>query len=705
MELELLRSKLPDYLERISEKERSGLWHCPLCGSGTHRGNRSTGAFSVYQGGMRWHCFACGQSGDIFTLIGLVEHLDAFPDQLRFACNLFGIPYESMRDSQCAIRSADASKAGDSMISDHAVNPVNPDYSVNFAAGEGFAAKPHSESSHSDTTTAHSESRTANYNDYILRCAGDVGKTDYWTKIRGFSAETVTRFELGFDAQKQAVVIPYDRAHTYYITRSVKQKAFRKPKTTEAGEEPIFNETALDQAETPCFVCESPIDAISVMAAGAFQAVSVGGTGVRKLVSRIEKQPPRCPLILSFDADEAGQKATDTLAKELTVRGIAFAAAEYDLSAYPDDMRKDANDFFRGNRAAFVQQLTQNAENVQRRAAKALDEERAENDRCSGAFRLASFLDSIHGANAAEAIPTGFEDLDAQLDGGLFAGLYILGAVSSLGKTTFMLQIADQIAAAGQDVLYFSLEMSAGELMAKSISRQTYLLCGGDTKKAKTVRGITTKSRYYHYSAEENRLIDRAVLAYQEYAGNIYYYEGIGDIGAAEIRERTAAHIRMTGRTPVVMIDYLQIIAPYDLRASDKQNTDKAVLELKRLSRDYRLPVFVISSLNRESYATGEIEMSAFKESGAIEYGSDVLMGLQVQGVSGTQDKVKAIQEAKEHAIRNVEVKILKNRSGQTGGRIGLRYYSLFNCFEKDCSYVQRKISDGIRNDDFVPAR
>ena len=249
--------------------------------------------------------------------------------------------------------------------------------------------------------------------------------------------------------------------------------------------------------------------------------------------------------------------------------------------------------------------------------------------------------------------------------------------------------------------------MSAHELIAKSVSRQTYLLCGNDTRKAKTVRGITTKSRYAGYSADERRLIDNAVLAYQKYAGRLYYYEGIGNIGAEEIRRQTEAHIRLTGRTPVVMIDYLQIMAPYDLRASDKQNMDKAVLELKRLSRDCKLPVIAISSLNRDSYHSGEIEMNAFKESGAIEYGSDVLIGLQVQGLGGklaAQENQKKIQQCKEHAVRNVELKILKNRNGRTGTKIGLRYYAMFNCFVRDESYIQRTISDGIINDDFEPA-
>lgn len=87
----------------------------------------------------------------------------------------------------------------------------------------------------------------------------------------------------------------------------------------------------------------------------------------------------------------------------------------------------------------------------------------------------------------------------------------------------------------------------------------------------------------------------------------------------------------MTGKTPLVIVDYLQIVAPYNERATDKQNMDKAVLELKRISRDFKLPVIAVSSLNRMSYGQ-RISMEAFKESGAIEYSSDVLIGLQLRG-------------------------------------------------------------------------
>ena len=505
-------------------------------------------------------------------------------------------------------------------------------------------------------------------------------------------------------------MIPYDRDGSYYLTRSIEGKTFRKPKSDDAGVEPIYNKAALYNGGKPCFVTESPIDAISLIAAGggACSAISLGGTGHRKLIEQLEKQKPTCMLILSFDADEPGQTATQRAAEDLKALGVPFMIANYSLDAYPNESRKDANDFLRGNPDQLSQDIAANIEEVERLAnaekAALLEAHNASN----GAERLKAFVDGIKESANTSYVPTGFSELDKELDGGLYNGLYILGAISSLGKTTLLLQIADQIAAAGYDVLYFSLEMAASELISKSLSRLTYLNCDGDDRNAKTARGITTASRYQSYSQTEKELINKAIGLYGGFADHLYIYEGIGDIGVEQIKSLVAEHKELTGRTPLVMIDYLQILAPYDMRASDKQNTDKAVLELKRLSRDYKTPVIAISSFNRDNY-TSEVNMTAFKESGAIEYGSDVLLALQPQGMkpgyTKTEQKQNAdlVKKCKASAQRSVEAVILKNRNGKTGGKVGFDYYSLFNCFKQDYGFTPVDTWEEYDEDELVP--
>lgn len=70
--------------------------------------------------------------------------------------------------------------------------------------------------------------------------------------------------------------------------------------------------------------------------------------------------------------------------------------------------------------------------------------------------------------------------------------------------------------------------------------------------------------------------------------------------------------------------------------------------------------------------------MEAFKESGAIEYSSDVLIGLQLAGAGG---KNFDVNEAKRKDPRDIELVILKNRNGRTGDKIRYSYYPLFNYF------------------------
>ena len=256
--------------------------------------------------------------------------------------------------------------------------------------------------------------------------------------------------------------------------------------------------------------------------------------------------------------------------------------------------------------------------------------------------------------------------------------MYFIGAVSSLGKTTFALQMADNIAAAGHDVLIFSLEMSAVELMAKSISRLTYHTANAGSER-KTTRGILSGIRYDRYSTAELDTIRRAKEKYKEFAERIYITEAMGDVGAADIRASVEKHLKITRRKPVVFIDYLQILAPEDFTATDKQNTDRAVVELKRLSRDYDIPVIAISSFNRDNY-TNEVNEGAFKESGAIEYSSDVLIGLQFHGAGEKEFNSKA---AKDQNPRKIELFVLKNRNGATNkDPLKFDYYPLFNYYE-----------------------
>ena len=524
------------------------------------------------------------------------------------------------------------------------------------------------EHTHSSTHT-YTEEPEKDYTVFYEEAHRHIKETDYLQR-RGLSEETISRFMLGYDTKTKRVIIPISKS--YYKGRAIDKNVQPKYLIPAGAKVTPFNVKALTEATKPIFIVEGEIDALSVIEVGG-EAIALGGLNVRIFLEVLKTQKPVQPLIIALDNDSAGEKAERDLVEGLQELNI------YPFPFKPYGEHKDASEALQADREA-LKAAIEEAEQITNEAQDA--EQRKHLDNCV-ANHIQGFINGIAQSVNTPLIPTGFNKLDAALDGGLYEGLYIVGAISSLGKTTLITQMADNIAQNGNDVLIFSLEMARAELMAKSISRHTLeitLASGGDTRNAKTTRGITTGKRYADYSGAEKDLIKAAITSYKQYAERIFISEGMGDIGAAQVREEAKKHISFTGRTPTIIIDYLQILAPHSERATDKQNTDKAVMELKRISRDFKTPVIAISSFNRQSY-NSPVTMEAFKESGAVEYSSDVLMGLQLAG-AGTKDF--NVDEEKKRDPRNIELVILKNRNGKTGDKLIFKYYPRFNYFKEN---------------------
>ena len=517
--------------------------------------------------------------------------------------------------------------------------------------------------------TDNKKQQLINRTDYFISCNKNLTNTDYYKK-RGLSLETCNKYLVGYDNNyygKEILVIPTSdyTFNSRVIDPNAKQRFMKNP-----GGSRIFNYQALS-VNQDVYVTEAEIDALSLIECGA-EAIGLGGTGnINMLIEELKAIKFKGRLILMLDNDEPGKKATKELVKMLDELELNYLIATSLLGDY-----KDPNEMLLSDRALLSSMLTDVDNSVQEKQRS----DYIENNSVSSF--MADFMEGISDVSNTEFIPTGFADLDKVLEGGLTEGLYIIGAVSSLGKTTFAMQIADQVAQKGTDVLIFSLEMSRYELMAKSISRLTLrhvLENKLDISNAKTSIGITTASRYQNYSKQEKDVIYASMSKYMEYSNHLFISEGIGDIGVEEIKEAVNKHIQLMGTKPLVIIDYLQILAPYDMRATDKQNTDKAVLELKRLSRDFKIPIMAISSLNRLNY-NAPMNMASFKESGAIEYSSDVLIGLQFKGIGETNFN---IDQAKSKDPREIELVVLKNRKGRTGVKLEYEYSAKFNSYSE----------------------
>lgn len=637
---------------------------CPICG---HGGNGDGLTLNPRSGKYSLKCFGCDFSGDIIELVGRAEGLDSFTDQLKRACFYLGIDTE---ERELSSRSAQKQTK----------NERNTSTSMDI---------------HTNTYTQ-TPTQGKDYSQYYREAHSRIDKVMDYLSSRGISKETADKLGLGYEpdfktksvekdsfTSWEALIIPVNEYS--YVVRNINPEASSSDRYRNRGASTLYRaRRALTEAKSPIYVVEGELDSISILEAGG-EALGLGSTSnYTQLVKILEREArPTQPLVLALDNDEAGRTASEKLAKELDRLQVKY----YTYNPFGD--HKDANEALIADREALNRAVTQTADQLDK-LAKAEEEKRLKAEREeyfskeSAYSHIDGFIDGIVESVNTPVTPTGFDMLDITLDGGLYEGLYIVGAITSLGKTTLVLQLADQIAQSGRDVLIFSLEMSRAELMSKSISRLTLLEVmrrGLDSKLAKTARGITDGARYEErYSEEEKDTIVKAIQTYREdYSRHIFIHEGIGDIGVEEIRGRVAKHQKFTGEAPIVVVDYLQILAPYDMRSSDKQNTDKAVLELKRISRDFKTPVIGISSLNRAGY-NDEIKLEAFKESGAIEYGSDVLIGLQFAGAG---EKSFDHLEAKAKDPREVELVILKNRNGRTGDKVVYKYYPLFNYFEE----------------------
>jgi len=429
-----------------------------------------------------------------------------------------------------------------------------------------------------------------------------------------------------------------------------------------AGPMGIWNGDLLLDAQSgeKIFVVEGILDALSLEGMGCRALALCGSQNGGKLIRRCREGGDAlrgCTLVLCGDDDPAGRRMNGVLEEGLKELGIPTQTLVPEggdwnwMLLHRRDRLKALLEGPSGEEASA-------GEYVATSAAGALD----------------SFFQRRERMAGREAVPTGFSGLDKLLDGGLYPGLYVLGSISSLGKTSLALQMADAIAGQGRDVLFVSLEQSRFELMAKSLSRISVELAQEDCPPF-TARQLLSGEPVG--SVQRGQLLEQCRQAYERAAGCLFLRESLADVGAVQIRRMVEEHREKRGCVPVVVVDYLQILAPADPRLSDKQAVDRSVVELKRISRDFNLPVLAVSSFNRENYKTA-VTMEAFKESGAVEYSADVLLGLQLQGAGGRDFDVN---QAKLKEPRQLELVILKNRNGIPYAKLRLGYDARYNRF------------------------
>lgn len=269
---------------------------------------------------------------------------------------------------------------------------------------------------------------------------------------------------------------------------------------------------------------------------------------------------------------------------------------------------------------------------------------------------------------APNKLSTGFAFIDDYMP--IRPGVYLIGGFPSVGKTTFLLQLADHFASLGQKVLFLSLEQSEYDLTMKSLNRIAY---------------------------QTNDETAHSIKTYKSFADNIATITSNSAPTVEELADMIKSYVNMYGHPSAICLDYLQLI-----RSKKHSNKKDAVEHVSNtvvsISKEYDIPLFVLSSLNRANYMS-PIDFESFKESGALEYDADVVFGLQYQIVrsdafiscSSIDKKRIILHSEKEAGVRNVELICLKNRFGPIIPAGKMQYLTKHDLFIESKTVLNRK--------------
>ncbi|GFI42643.1 MAG: replicative DNA helicase [Dorea sp.] len=241
-------------------------------------------------------------------------------------------------------------------------------------------------------------------------------------------------------------------------------------------------------------------------------------------------------------------------------------------------------------------------------------------------------------------IPTGFIDLDYKLSGLQPSDLVLIAARPSMGKTAFVLNIAQYIAfKKDKSVAIFSLEMSKEQLVNRMFSLESQV-------DAQAIRTGNMKDSDWEKLIEGAGIIGRSRLIIDDTPG----------ISISELRSKCRKY-KLEHGLDIIIIDYLQLMTGGVGRSQEsrQQEVSEISRSLKGLARELNVPVVTLSQLSRavESRPDKRPMLSDLRESGAIEQDADVVMFIYRDEYYNKDSEFK----------KQAEIIIAKQRNGPVG--------------------------------------
>jgi replicative DNA helicase len=305
-------------------------------------------------------------------------------------------------------------------------------------------------------------------------------------------------------------------------------------------------------------------------------------------------------------------------------------------------------------------------------------------------------------ANGLRGIPTGFSPLDSYLHGGMRVGeLFLLGGAQGVGKSTWALQVARQVALSGHGrVLYVCYEHSEEFLLERLIAMESALageedpISVGDLRNLLAARAGTGDAErgIGDLLAElgQAQPVLQRLAGYEERlflvkAGALTTIEAIGSLARA-----------CPGSGPlVVIVDYLQKVSVYPDPLGEEDQVRRSVEGLKELAMSQSVVVMAVVAADAEGVKAQRMRIHHLRGDTALAYEADVVLILN--------DKHRAV--ARHHVVYHPNVaegfrnwvvfSLEKNRGGVDGVDFEFRKRFAHSCFDPVGGFVSEQLVDG----------
>jgi replicative DNA helicase len=270
-------------------------------------------------------------------------------------------------------------------------------------------------------------------------------------------------------------------------------------------------------------------------------------------------------------------------------------------------------------------------------------------------------------------VATGFVDLDKLTSGFQPSDLIVIAGRPSMGKTAFVLNIAENVGIKSRvPVAVFSLEMAKEQLVMRMLSSRAKV----DSNRLRS--GFLTQQDWPRLSIAAGELAEAAI-----------FIDDSASISVLEIRAK-ARRLKAEHDVGLIVIDYLQLLRGRDRVESRQQEISEISRSLKALAKELRVPVIALSQLSRAVETRGGDRrplLSDLRESGAIEQDADVVAFIYREEVYRKDEEEADMSDVAGKA----EIIVRKQRNGPIG-KVDLTFLKEYTRFENQ---ETRYSSDG----------